>query len=68
MVRLAGGVTSETVLGYLKDIRFPAKKDDLIHAARRNGVPDDFVGALGQLPVKEVGSPQEFNAAYAQLQ
>jgi len=38
----AGGVTSETVLGFLKDIQFPAKKDDLIHADRRNGAPDDM--------------------------
>jgi hypothetical protein len=68
MGRLAGGVTSETVLRYLKDIEFPAKKDNLIHAARRNGAPDDIIGALGQLPVKEVGSPQDLIAAYPQLE
>jgi hypothetical protein len=68
MVRLVGGVTSETVLRYLKDIQFPAKKDDLIHAAGRNGAPDDIVGALGQLPVKEGASPQELIAAYPHLE
>ena len=59
MVRLANGKTSEDVLRYLDGVQFPAKKDDLVHAARKNKAPNDIVGALGQLPANEFASPDE---------
>jgi len=47
---LAGGRTPEAILGYLRDVQFPAKKDWVVRAARRAGAPDDMVRALETLP------------------
>ena len=35
--RLAGGKTPDMIRDYLGGITFPIRKDELIHAARRNG-------------------------------
>ncbi len=67
LARLAGGETPEMVLQYIKGIQFPAKKDDIVNAARQNGAPHPIVGALSQLPVGEFGSPEELIDAYPQL-
>src|SRR5947199_97114 len=47
MSRLANGKAPENVLEYLKGVRFPARKDQIVHAARQQGAPNDIVGALG---------------------
>lgn len=67
MSRLAGGKTPEEVLRYVKEIPFPAHKADLIHAARRNGAPNDIVWALSQLPKNDFASPEELIESYPQL-
>jgi hypothetical protein len=68
MERLAGGTTSDNVLGYLRGVRFPAKKDDIVHAARQNGAPTDIIGALGRLPATEFASTQEVIDAYPHIE
>ena len=66
MVRLFDGKTSEDVMRFLGGVRFPAKKDDLVHAARRNGAPNDIVAVLERLPQHEFNSEEEMLAAYPQ--
>jgi hypothetical protein len=67
MERLAGGKSPANVLKYLEGIRFPVKKDDLVHAARGNGAPSDVIGALSMLPKTEFGSREEVIDAYPKL-
>jgi len=64
MSRLAGGKTPSDVLRYLEGVTFPAKKDDLVHTARRNGAPNDIVAALSALPGTVFNSPEELIEAY----
>ena len=62
--RLFDGKTAEDVLRFLGGISFPAKKDDIVHAARKNGAPNDVVGTLERLPANEFSSPQHLIDAY----
>ncbi len=68
MERLAGGKTDTSILRYLAGIPFPAHKDDLVHAARKNGAPSEVFATLEQLPKNEFASPQELIDAYPHLQ
>jgi hypothetical protein len=68
MERLAGGKSETNVLRYLQGIRFPAKKDDIVHAARKSGAPNDVIGALSQLPVNEFANERELLDAYPHLE
>jgi len=62
--RLFDGKTAEDVLRFLRGIQFPAKKDDLVHAARRNSAPNDIVASLERLPAHELKSEQHLLDAY----
>ena len=62
--RLFDGKTAEDVLRFLGGISFPAKKDDLVHAARRNGAPNDIVSSLERLPAHELTSERHLLDAY----
>ncbi len=68
MERLAGGKTDANVLRYLQGTKFPAKKDDLVHAARKSGAPNDVIGALSQLPSNEFANERELIDAYPHLE
>ncbi len=67
MERLANAKTSSTVLGYLQGIQFPAKKDDIVHAARESGAPNDIVDVLSGLPRNEFGSADELIELYPHM-
>jgi hypothetical protein len=67
MTRLAGGKTAEDILVYLNGVHFPARKDEIVHAARKNQAPNDIVGALGQLPANEFQNAEELLVAYPRL-
>jgi hypothetical protein len=54
--RLAEGKSPEELRAYLGDLSFPAKKDALVHAVRRNGAPEDVLGAMSLLPATEYHS------------
>jgi hypothetical protein len=68
MERLAGGKSDVNVMHYLQGIQFPAKKDDIVHAARKSGAPTDVIGALGQLPANEFANERELIDAYPHLE
>jgi hypothetical protein len=67
MERLANAKSAQDVLRYLDGIQFPAKKHDIIHAARRNKAPNDIIGALDQLPANEFATSQDLINAYPHL-
>ncbi len=67
MERLAGGKTEAHILGFLEGLSFPAHKDDIVHAARKNGAPNDIVSTLEQLPANEFADEQELIAVYPRL-
>lgn len=58
MTRLAGGQDFANLMTFLRGVRFPAKKDDLVHAARSNGAPNDVVAALEGLPATDFAGQQ----------
>jgi len=58
MSRLIGGKTPADVLRFLEGITFPAKKDDIVRAARQNGAPNDVVAALSAIPGPDFKSPR----------
>ena len=64
MDRLHDAKTPDDVLRFLDGVSFPAKKDDLVHAARRNKAPNDIVACLERLPAHEFSSPEHLIAAY----
>jgi hypothetical protein len=65
--RLAGGKAVDALRGYLGDVSFPAKKDALVRAARRNGAPEDVLGAMNLLTRTEYGSFDELVRDYPRL-
>lgn len=67
MERLAGGKTESTILQFVEGVSFPAHKDDLVHAARKNGAPNDIVSALEQMPANELADERELIANYPRL-
>jgi len=64
---LAGGKSPSDILAFLAGVQFPAKKDDLIHTARRNGAPSDVLGALANVPRTDIASPDELLDLYPRL-
>ncbi len=65
--RLHGGKTAADVLGYLKGLDFPAKKDAIVRAARRNGAPDDVLGSLHVLTATEYADADSLLRDYPRL-
>jgi hypothetical protein len=55
-------------MGFVQDIRYPARKDEVIHAARRNGAPDEVVAELERLPVRDFQNAQEVLDVYGTLE
>lgn len=65
--RLVGGKSPSEVLGYLHGLEFPAKKDDIVRAARRNGAPEDVLGALTVLTATGYADQQQLLRDYPRL-
>jgi hypothetical protein len=65
--RLAGGKSASDVLRLLGGLEFPAKKDAVVRAARRNGAPDDVLGALNLLTATEYADEQALLRDYPRL-
>jgi hypothetical protein len=67
MTRGVGGQSPSNIQSYLKGVSYPARREDLIAAAKRNRAPDDIVRILTELEDGEnFGGPQEVMKAYAQ--
>jgi uncharacterized protein DUF2795 len=55
--------TEQKVRRYLKDVQYPASKDDLVSAARDNDAPEQLIERLVGLSIKEYSGPEEVAAA-----
>jgi cytoskeletal protein RodZ len=59
--------TEQEVRRYLKDIEYPASKDDLVSAARSNDAPQELIQKLVDLSIKEYSNPEEVAVAVDSL-
>ncbi len=46
---------------FLKDLDYPAMKNEVIECARGNDAPEDVIQMLEQIPEQEYGSPTEIS-------
>ncbi len=53
------GISPETVYNFLKGMRYPASKMDLIEQARKNDADASVLTAMETLPEKEYGSQDD---------
>src|SRR5829696_2816979 len=51
--------SEQDVLRYLKDLQYPATKDELVSAARSNDAPEELLVELVGLTIREYSSPRE---------
>jgi hypothetical protein len=66
MARGVGGQSPSNVQTFLKGVSYPAKKDDLLKAAKNNGAPREIVDILKGLSAEEFGGPQEVMKGYGE--
>jgi Lon protease-like protein len=59
--------TEQEVRRYLKDIEYPASKDDLVSVARSNDAPQELIQKLVDLTIKEYSDPEEVAVAMDSL-
>ena len=52
-------VTSDEVVRYLRDVDYPASKEDLLRAADDAGAPQEVLGALRAIPPEEYANRAE---------
>jgi hypothetical protein len=65
MARGVGGQSPSNVQSYLSGVSYPANKDDLLAAAKRNGASNDVLDILrGFEDSAEFGGPQDVMKAY----
>jgi hypothetical protein len=53
---------------YLSGVAYPAEKQDLIEAARRNDAPDEVMQTIRELPENNYGGPQDVMKGYGDIQ
>jgi hypothetical protein len=67
MTRGVGGQSPSNVQSYLKGVSYPASREDLIAAAKRNRAPEEVMKILIDFEEGEnFGGPQEVMKAYGQ--
>ncbi len=62
-----GGESSANVQKYLKGVDYPAKKQELVDQAKKNGAPQEVVQVIQQFPNKEFAGPQDVMKAYGDM-
>lgn len=67
MTRGLGGKAPANLQAHLKGAHYPAKKDELLSVARKNGAPSEIIDLLQQLTEEEFGGPQDVMKAYGEL-
>ena len=67
MTRKAGEESPANIQAHLKGISYPARKEDLIAAARFNKAPQEVMDLLKELPKREYGGPQDVMQAYGDI-
>ncbi len=67
MTRGVGGHSPANVQKYLRDVDYPASKDDLLAQARRNSAPQEILDTIERLPEDQFGGPQEVMKGYGEI-
>ncbi len=62
-----GGESPANVQKYLKGVDYPAKKQELMDQAKKNGAPQEVVQVIQQFPNKEFAGPQDVMKAYGDI-
>ncbi len=52
---------------FLKGVSYPAKKQDLVSAAKRNGAPNNVMDYINQMPEKQYGGPNVVEEEFSKL-
>ncbi len=60
-------VSPAQVEKYIKGIKFPASKQDLINQAEYNNASDDVLNILNSVPDKQFKSPVEISIAIGKM-
>lgn len=68
MTRGVGGNSPANVQKYLRDVGYPATKDDLLAQARRNDAPKEIIDTLACIPENEFGGPQDVMKGYGEIE
>ena len=68
MTRGVGGNSPANVQTYLRDVEYPASKDDLLAQARRNSAPQEILDTIERLPEDQFGGPQEVMKGYGEIE
>ena len=68
MTRGLGGNSPANVQKYLSGVEYPAEKQDLIEAARRNDAPDEVMQTIRKLPEDNYGGPQDVMKGYGEIE
>ena len=55
---LPTGMTAGRIHEYLRDVSYPATRQDLVDYAREAGAPDDILRTLERLPERRYASPE----------
>ena len=66
MARGVGGQSPSNVQSFLKGVSYPASKDDLLKAAKKNGAPEEIVDILNGLTTDDFGGPQDMMKGYGE--
>lgn len=64
MARGVGGQSPSNVQSYLSGVSYPASKEDLLTAAKRNGASSEVMEILRGFEDEQFGGPQEVMKAY----
>ena len=68
MTRGVGGHSPANVQKYLRDVEYPASKDDLLQQAKRNSAPQEILDTIERLPEDQFGGPQEVMKGYGEIE
>jgi hypothetical protein len=68
MTRGVGGQSPANLQKYLRDVGYPATKQDLLAQARRNEAPQEIIDTIQRIPEDEFGGPQDVMKGYGQIQ
>jgi len=65
MTRGLGGQSPANVQNFLRGVKYPATKEDLIAAGKRNNAPAGVMMIIERLSVEKFGGPQEVMKTYS---
>ena len=60
-------VSASQLALYLKGIKFPASRDDIVETARSNGAPESVIGVMQKLPKREYNRANEVEHEFGQM-